>query len=63
MQTTESIHKDAHDQRQRRQLRSRRQVHGHGRTSALVDIREPHVKRHRAKLERDSDDQECYTEP
>ena len=57
------VHQDAHHQRQRASFGAEADVQRDRRASTLVDVRQPHVERHGAELEGDTDDQEREPEP
>ncbi len=58
VQRAEPLDEHAPDERERGDLGRRADVERHGRRRALIDVRQPHVERHRAELERDARDDE-----
>ena len=63
VQAAEPVDENPQSQRQSRQLRCRGDVERHGRARALINVRQPHVERHAAKLERDAHHHERDAEP
>ena len=63
VQSAEAVDQNSENQREGSQLGCRSQVQSHGGSSTLIHVRQPHVERHRAELERNADDQERQTKP
>ena len=63
MQVAQSVDENAQGQGQGSQFRRRGDIQANGRSRALVDVRQPHVKRHCPKFKSDSDNDECHAEP